>query len=124
MENKRSPIEVLIGLTMTINPQRLLNKRLLFSKQNYIDIDRTIRAVKSLSEPQIAKAGINMENIHGKKSLVLTITDGNHRVGLACLRNEKIDVYIEGIWIGKNRWGFNKIKQQLGILLKDNVNYI
>ncbi len=124
MENRIRPLEALVGTTMTINPQRLLNKGLLFSKQDYIDTDRAIRAVKNLSEPRPAKAGISMENIHGKTSLVITITDGNHRVGLACLRNEEIDIQIEGIWIGKQRWGFNKIKQQLGILLRDGMNQI
>jgi len=120
-EYNRPYIESLVGKTITINPQQLLNKGLLFSKQDYIETERAVRAIKSQSELSIAKAGISLEKIHGRESIVYTILDGNHRVGLACLRSEEINVLIEGIWIGNQRWGFNKIKQQLAILMGNNL---
>ena len=120
---KNSPLEAFIGKVLRIKPQRLLNKGLLFTKENLVHEDRAVRAVKGEAHDELPKAAISIENIHGKESMVITMTDGNHRMGVACLKDEEIDVYVEGIWIGKKRWGFNKIKHQLKSLLgQENDN--
>jgi len=109
-------IESIIGQSIIINPQFLLNKGLLFTTQNWVDRDKISRAFRGLLEPveDCVCAFVSDEKIHGKIQRVLTMSDGNHRTGIACLKGAEISVYIEGLYPrDKKRYGFNRIKNQV-----------
>lgn len=102
-------LEEMIGNTITINPQALLNKKRLYSTQKWIDL----RKLESLYRGKVyrypPKVWLACEN----KDLSVIVGDGNHRVAFACMHREKIDVLIEGTWPGGVRYGFNIIIQKI-----------
>lgn len=102
----------LIGQTIIINPQSLLNKKRLYTVQSWIDTEKMINALKGRPtlDDEPPRGWISWE----KNNLVYTLSDGNHRTALGCIEGIITPFLIDGIWSGnKNRYGFNIIIQKV-----------
>jgi len=113
------PIEALIGQTLEINPQQLLNRKRLYSTQNSIDPTK-LRAV-AINLPDPLKETIDAWVSAEKRGITYTLGNGNHRVGIACIYGTTVEIKIVGKWDPnqRKRYGFNTIvhliRDRLGI---------
>lgn len=100
-----------IGETMIISPRTELNRKRLYTLQNWIDDEKLQRAIifGIASEELPISALISIE----PQGIVFTLTGGNHRTGVAWSLGSKIPLTIVGFYNGQKRWGFNKIAQQV-----------
>jgi hypothetical protein len=106
-----------VGQIVRINPQALVNRKRLYTIQGGIDMKKLMNALqgKANIEDDLPKGWVDERNGYS----IYILGDGNHRVGLACIKREEIPLYIQGVWQGdKNLIGFNaiiqKIKSELG----------
>lgn len=111
MLEKITNLENLIGTTMQINPQALLNKKRLFTTQSWVDMTKLQNAMKGIPDinEEPPKGWISQE----KQGLIYTVGDGNHRIGLACIERGQIPFVVIGIWESGTRYGFNIILNKI-----------
>jgi len=111
-------LEDLVGKTIMIYPRRLLNRGRLYTTQTWVDLTKLGCALEGFPD-------ITLEPPCGwiseeKQGLVYTIGDGNHRIGLECIRRGEIPFLILGVWQPRERYGFNmivnRIRSQLSTL--------
>lgn len=118
VEKEKVNLEDLIGTTIQISPQTLLNRGRLFTTQSWIDITKLANALKGIpdliSEPP---GGWVSEE---KQGLVYTVGDGNHRIALACIARAEVPFTVVDIWKGKKRYGFNRILNKVRNQLTGN----
>jgi hypothetical protein len=116
-ENRTSPLESLIGATVLINPQALLNRGKLYTTQHWVDVTKLASALRGLPDLLVEppKGWISAE----KHGLVYIVGDGNHRIGLACIERGQIPFVVVDIWDVRNkhknkpRYGFNIIVNKI-----------
>lgn len=106
-------LESLVGEIVIVQPQSLINSKCLFTTQDWVDDTKLKNAVNGLPdlEEEMPNAWVSFNK---KGKIQYTLDDGNHRVAIACLYNQDVPLYIEGI-LGphKKRYGFNKIVQMV-----------
>jgi len=100
-------LERLIGQTVMINPQALINRKRIYTTQGGIDMKKLRNAIDGIPDidEDPPKGWVSLE----KKGLVYTTGDGNHRIGLACIERAEVPFFVKGIWYGGERYGFNLI---------------
>jgi hypothetical protein len=91
-------VEDMIGKMITILPHNLLNRKGLFTTQNWIDDQQKLRtALRKEEKPPIdLPPSGHLWLYNGQRRIVMA--DGNHRTGIACLYQEPIDIEILDIW--------------------------
>jgi len=104
-------LERMIGKTVMINPNALINRKRLYTTQGGIDMQKLMNAMNGIPDvnDDPPKGWISME----KTGLVYTVGDGNHRLGITCIGRGEIPFLIKGIWTGGNRFGFNLIVSKI-----------
>ncbi len=110
-ENRITRLEDLIGTTMQINPQALVNKKRLFTTQSWVDMKKLANAMEGIPDinDDPPKGWISEE----RQGLVYTVGDGNHRIGLTCIKRDQIPFVVIGIWESGTRYGFNIILNKI-----------
>jgi hypothetical protein len=93
-----SNVEDLVNQTISIMPHQLLNKKCLYTTQDWIDDQRKLRAALRHEDipPTDMQPSAHLWLRRGKRRLVMT--DGNHRTGIASLYHEEIDIGIQDVW--------------------------
>lgn len=110
--NNIQPLESMIGTKVIITPQSLLNRKRLYTTQNWVDMSKLQMALQG--NPDIAvepPAGwISYEN----GDLCYIVGDGNHRIAVGAINRDSLPFLIHGIWDpSKTRYGFNNIIQKI-----------
>lgn len=119
-ERNHISLPEMVGQIVTINPQKLVNRGLLYTTQNWIDLNKLNSLFKE--ELSLLPPPSGWIKIHEKKGLIYIIGDGNHRIGIACVRGEEINFHIQGIWTSGKMIGFNAIIQKIQSELGGNSN--
>ena len=78
-------LEQLVGQRVAICPRTEMNRKRLFTLQHWIDPEKLTKAIMfgNESEDIPITALVSMSGIHQ----ILTLTGGNHRMGVACVEN-------------------------------------
>ncbi|OGJ21682.1 MAG: hypothetical protein A2804_01390 [Candidatus Pacebacteria bacterium RIFCSPHIGHO2_01_FULL_46_10] len=110
-------LELLVGTHVVINPQQLINRKLLFTTQEDIDLKKLSNALEQRVDPPDIdpQVWISYEFIHRKWQLVYIVGEGNHRISLAAINRTPITVYVRDVWsFGREkRRGFNSMTSQV-----------
>ncbi|MCX7955829.1 MAG: hypothetical protein N2593_01830 [Patescibacteria group bacterium] len=123
--NKPNNLSELVGKTITINPQALLNRGRLFTTQKYIDIydpylQKIKRAIGDMSDVKIDNGLPIVWVAEQNGEITYIVGEGNHRIAMACINRSIIDVCVTGIFDGKKSiFGFNIIVKKMREFLAD-----
>ncbi len=114
-------------ILFSINPQKLLNRKLLFTTQDWIDDLKMEAALEGKDIPPIESNPIMDIWYLPSGKPVYVMRDGNHRTGIACIKKQEIVVELNGIYYGdsypKKVFGFNIITQKLRGNLGSDCEY-
>lgn len=103
--------------TITINPGPLTNRKRLFTTQNFIDMTKLRNALDG--RPSVIEEPPSGWILQKEGKVCYVIGDGNHRLGLAAVDGNSIELRIIGVWDNRsNVYRFNniiqKVRQELG----------
>ncbi|MBN1916040.1 hypothetical protein JW796_03565 [Candidatus Dojkabacteria bacterium] len=116
-------IKDLTGKYILFNPQKLLNKGILLTRQNHVEDEKLLAAIEGDGDKQCEPIVVSLRDVtnsKGRQKRIVCVECGNHRIAIACLNRQEVVARVYGECIDEhiqNMHGFQKMRNEVTLYL-------